>query len=67
MVKFWLAQRTKKGAGRMNPITYCAVTSCSEKDWEVFGAIALITLIGLFVVGVVVWLTDKFGKDSDMK
>ena len=51
----------------MNPVTYCAVTSCSDKDWEVFGAIALITLACLFVVGGIVWLTEKFGKDDDMK
>ena len=51
----------------MNPITYCAVTSCSDKDWEVFGAITLITLVGLFAVGGIVWLTEKFGKDDTMK
>ena len=51
----------------MNPISYCAMASCSDKDWEVFGTIALITIVGLFVVCVIVWFTDKFGKDKDMK
>ena len=51
----------------MNPISYCAIASCSDKDWEVFGAIALIMIVGLFAVGAVVWLTEKFGKDRDMK
>lgn len=51
----------------MNPIAYCTAFSCSDKDWEVFGAIALITLLGLFVVGGIVWITEKFGKDDNMK
>ena len=51
----------------MNPISYCAVTSCSDKDWEIFGAIALITIVALFVVCGIVWLTEKFGKDKDTK
>ena len=46
----------------MNPISYCAVTSCSDKDWEIFGAIALITIVALFVIFVIVWLIEKIWK-----
>lgn len=51
----------------MNPIAYCTAFSCSDKDWEVFGAIALIAVVGLIAVGGILWLTDKFGKDDTMK
>ena len=52
----------------MNPTAYCfMVTSCSEKDWEVFGAISLIVVVGLAIFAGVDYLITKFGKDKDMK
>lgn len=51
----------------MNPATYCAVTSCSEKDWEVFGSIALLAILIVVVFGIISVLTEKYGKDDKMK
>ena len=51
----------------MNPIAYCAVASCSDKDWEVFGAFALITIGGLILVAGLTWLIEKFRKEKNMK
>lgn len=35
----------------MNPIAYCAMVSCSDKDWEVFSVILVVAvLLGLGVV-----------------
>lgn len=34
----------------MNPVAYCAIASCSDKDWEVFSVIfAAFVLLGLGV------------------
>lgn len=35
----------------MNPIAYCAIAPCYDKDWEVFSVIlVVIVLLGLGVV-----------------
>jgi hypothetical protein len=51
----------------MNPIAYCAMASCSDEDWAVFGSIALIIIIGFVAINVILYLVDKFGKEKNMK
>lgn len=54
----------------MNPIAYCAIASCSDKDWEVF-SVMLVVLIALAVGGVIldfiITSINNKRKDSDMK
>lgn len=51
----------------MNPIAYCAIASCSNKDWEVFGAIILAIFSLVTIGGIIEWFTSKHEKDKDMK
>lgn len=51
----------------MNPVVYCAVASCSDKDWEVFGVILAIILIFGGVIGGISYLIETFRKDKNMK
>ena len=51
----------------MNPLTYCAFASCSDKDWEVFGVMALIAIGFAIVIGVIANFGEKQRKDKDMK
>lgn len=51
----------------MNPIAYCALASCSDQDWFVFGVILLIIIGCSLLVGGLTFLFDKFVKEKNMK
>lgn len=53
----------------MNPFVYCTVLNCSDAEWEnlsVFGAVILIVLVLIGIVGGLVTLYEKI-KGKDMK
>ena len=55
----------------MNPIAYCAIAPCSDKDWEVFSVI-LVVIVLLGIGGVLLSSIENFvrkhrNKEDDMK
>lgn len=55
----------------MNPIAYCAVASCSDKDWEIFSLLlVIIVLVGFgvfFLSALESFIRKHRNKEEDMK
>jgi len=55
----------------MNPIAYCAVASCSGKDWEIFSLLfAILALVGFgvfFLSALESFIRKHRNKEDDMK
>ncbi len=55
----------------MNPVAYCAISSCSDKDWEVFSVILVVLILlgfGVLVLTTVeTFIRNNLDKEDDMK
>jgi disulfide bond formation protein DsbB len=55
----------------MNPIAYCAVASCSDKDWEIFSLLLVVIVLvgfGVFLLSALESFIRKHrNKEDDMK